>query len=316
VARLGGDEFMFILENIVDGMEVRIICDRIQQGLRVPFSVAGQEIVAQVSIGITLFPDDGDEVESLMKNCDMAMYQGKSNGKNSYCFFIQAMNEALQGRIRMAHDLRNAVRQDEFVLYYQPKIDIARGIITGSEALIRWIRQDGIYISPEQFIPVAESSGAIHDIGDWVLESAIRQNKEWNNMGFPDLNIAVNISASEFQRDNLLVKLREVLDATGMNPQNVTLEITEHIIVEDVNKALAVMTDLSALGVGIALDDFGTGYSSLNYLQHFPLTILKIDKSFVENLSGDNEDKTIASAIISLAHNLSLSVVSEGVEKL
>ncbi len=316
VARLGGDEFMFILEKIHDVIEVRDVCDRLQKGLQVPFHIAGQEILANISIGITIFPDDGDDALQLMKNCDLAMYQGKGNGKNGYCFFTQTMNEALQGRMTMAHDLRKAIRREEFVLCFQPKVDIVRGIITGSEALLRWVQPDGTLVLPEQFITVAESTGLIQEIGDWVLNAAIRQNQEWNSQGFADLEIAINISISEFQHENLLAKLGAVVAETGILPENITLEITENIIIADVDKAISIMSALAELGVGIALDDFGTGYSSLHYLRGFPLKLLKIDKSFVEPLPENHGYATIAAAIIGLAHNLNLSVVAEGVENM
>ena len=314
VARLGGDEFMFILENITDGIEAKIVCDRIQEGLRKPFHIVSQELIAQVSIGITLFPDDGKDVETLMKNCDMAMYQSKENGKNCYHFFTQKMNDKLHQRINIALNLRRAIAQNEFSLYYQPKVDINRGRITGSEALIRWIQPDGSMIPPDHFIPIAESTGLIQDIDDWVLETAIQQNREWNSMGFEELNIAINISARKFQRRSFPHQLEELIKATGIRNRNVTLEITENILIEDIDRTLFIMNSLAFLGIGIALDDFGTGYSSLSYLKRFPLTILKIDKSFVDHLPEDDDSAIIATTIISMAHGLNLSVIAEGVE--
>ncbi len=315
VARISGDEFMIIIENVSEGIpEVQLVCDRLITTLERPHYIAGQNLEVKASIGITIYPDDGQDVETLIKNSDMAMYKAKKDKLYSYALFTKTMDEEMQHRVSMERDLRRAVTNQEFVLHYQPKVDIQTNIIVGAEALIRWQSSTGSLIPPNFFIPVAESTGLIHPMGEWALETACQQTKEWIAAGYSNFNMAVNISANQFQRFNLPETVRQIIEEINLPPANLTLEITENIVMDDVESAIQVMDSLAALGVGIAIDDFGTGYSSLSYLKRFPINILKIDRSFVRDLPHDADDMVIASTIIDLAHNLGATVVAEGVE--
>ena len=315
VARISGDEFMIIIENVSEGIpEVQLVCDRLITTLERPHYIAGQNLEVKASIGITIYPDDGQDVETLIKNSDMAMYKAKKDKLYSYALFTKTMDEEMQHRVSMERDLRRAVTNQEFVLHYQPKVDIQTNIIVGAEALIRWQSSTGSLIPPNFFIPVAESTGLIHPMGEWALETACQQTKEWIAAGYSNFNMAVNISANQFQRFNLPETVRHIIEEINLPPANLTLEITENIVMDDVESAIQVMDSLAALGVGIAIDDFGTGYSSLSYLKRFPINILKIDRSFVRDLPHDADDMVIASTIIDLAHNLGATVVAEGVE--
>ena len=315
LARLGGDEFMFIFEGIDETLnDVQCICKRLQDGLRQPFRVEDYELKVCTSIGITIYPDDGQDIEILIRNSDMAMYSAKAQGKNSYAFFTASMHADMLHRVELEHDLLEAVNRQEFTLFYQPKVNIVSGRVTGAEALIRWQKADGTMVFPDEFIPLAESTGLIIPIGEWVLETACQQAKEWNENGFVNFNIAVNISANQFQNSNLPEIVDAVLRKTNLAPGNLTLEITENIVMADIEAAISVMGILAAKRVSIAIDDFGTGYSSLSYLKRFPVSILKVDRSFVKDLPDDMDDITIVKSIISLAHNLGMTVVAEGAE--
>ncbi len=315
VSRFGGDEFVILLKELCEGVQgVACIAERIIRSFSEPVSLKGHEVVTKASIGVTFYPDDGDNIETLMKNADMAMYKAKEEGKNKYVFYTQAMNNAAVKRIMIQTNLRSALKNGEFMLHYQPKIDIATGKISGTEALSRWRRPGNEWISPEEFIPMAEETGVIFDLGEWVLRTACRQTKIWNEMGFPDLTVAVNLSAKQFQEKKLAGFVERILDETGLEPRLLNLEITENILMYDAHIAIATMDDITSMGVTLSVDDFGTGYSSLSYLKKFPLDVLKIDKSFVKDIPESKDDMAISAAIISLARNLDLKVVAEGVE--
>jgi diguanylate cyclase (GGDEF)-like protein len=315
IARLGGDEFMFLLENLSNGPnELRIICERITQGLNEAIMVAGHEIKISASMGITIYPDDGADIETLIKNSDLAMYRAKELGKNKFCFFTDQMNIDLRRKVQLEHDLQEALDNNELILYYQAKVNIQTYTITGCEALIRWRKADGTLIAPNEFIPMAELTGMIRKIDRLVLESAMVSNQRWNRNRDNRLNMAINISANQFQEANFPDLVEELLRKTGQDAGDITLEITENIVMEDVERAMETMEALSQLGVKIAIDDFGTGYSSLSYLKKFPVHILKIDQSFVTDIPHDQDDTMITTSILHLASNLGLSVVAEGVE--
>ncbi len=315
IARLGGDEFMFLLENLSNGPnEVRIICARISKGLKHPILVTGHEINISASIGITLYPDDGDNIETLIKNSDLAMYRAKEMGKNKFCFFTDQMNIDLRHKVLLEHDLQRALTNNELILYYQAKVNIQTSEITGCEALIRWRRADGTIIPPCDFIPMAELTGIIRKIDRLVLQTAMKMNQRWNKENGSPLNMAINISANQFQEPNFPDLVAKMLQESRQDAANITLEITENIVMEDVERAMETMEAISKLGVKIAIDDFGTGYSSLSYLKKFPVDILKIDRSFVMDIPGNQDDATITTSILHLARNLGLSVVAEGVE--
>ena len=315
VARFSGDEFMIIIENVEQGVEeVFSFCTRILKTLAKPQRIAENDLQISASIGISFFPDDAGDVETLIRNSDMAMYKAKADPKQNIALFTQNMDDEMQLRVTMERELNQAVLHREFVLHFQPKIDIRTGTIAGAEALIRWQKPDAGLVPPNLFIPVAEASGLIHPMGEWALEESCRQAKKWVEAGFSDFNMAVNISANQFQRFNLPEKVRQILAEIELPPANLTLEITENIVMEDVESAIRVMDSLAVQGVGIAIDDFGTGYSSLSYLKRFPINILKIDRSFVQELPYNEDDMVIASTIIDLAHNMGATVVAEGVE--
>lgn len=315
IARLGGDEFMFLLENLSNGpSEVRIICERIGKGLKHPIMVAGHEINISASIGVTLYPDDGNNIETLIKNSDLAMYRAKEMGKNKFCFFTNQMNIDLRQKVQLERDLQRALSNNELILYYQAKVNIQTSEITGCEALIRWRRADGIIIPPSDFIPMAELTGMIRKIDRLVLQTAMSMNQRWNQENGSHLNMAINISANQFQEPNFPNLVAELLQESCQEPGDITLEITENIVMEDVERAMETMEAISKLGVKIAIDDFGTGYSSLSYLKKFPVDILKIDRSFVMDIPDNQDDTMITTSILHLARNLGLSVVAEGVE--
>lgn len=315
VARLGGDEFMFLFENISNGPEeLGIICERISNGLNESFVISGHDIRVSASMGVTLYPDDGDNIETLIKNSDLAMYQAKSQGKNKFCFFTGQMNIDLQKKIELERDLQKAIQNGELVLFYQPKVNIQTCRITGCEALIRWQKPDGRLIPPDQFIPLAETTGLIRKIDTFVLETAMYKNRQWNRGNDSKLNMAINVSSHQFQKPDFPAFVAGLLKETEQDANDITLEITENMVMEDVENAMKTMDALTGYGVKIAIDDFGTGYSSLSYLKKFPVNILKIDRSFIMDLPDNLDDKMITTSILHLAHNLGLSVVAEGVE--
>jgi len=313
VARLGGDEFTVILEDAENVESVSLVAEKIVTALARPFLLDGDEFFLTVSAGITMYPDNPGDIETLIMNADVAMYDAKDKGKNNFQFYRAEMNAQKQARLSLEGQLRRAVARGELYVEYQPQLDLATDSIIGVEALARWRHPDLGLIEPNRFIPIAEQSNLILQIGKWVLHTACAQNMEWQRAGLAPIRVAVNVSARQF-RAELLETVAAALRESGLAPDWLELEITEGLLIEDPEAASAVLSELKALGVHVAIDDFGSGYSSLSYLKHFPLDRLKIDRSFVRDLTIDPDDAAIARAIIALAHSLDLKVVAEGVE--
>lgn len=312
VSRLGGDEFTVILEDMTEP-EVIDIANRLIHAIELPILLQGQELYVTTSIGISRFPDDGTDSGTLMKHADTAMYTAKEQGKNNYRVYASTMRQSTDQKMFLQNELNRALENGELTLYYQPQVSIKDGAVTGVEALIRWNHPSKGLISPDQFISHAEETGLIVPIGEWVLRTACKQNKQWQDQGFPPMRVAVNLSARQFLKKNLVQFVESVLQETGLAPEYLELEITEGTML-DVQRSTDALEKLKKLGVNIAIDDFGTGYSSLSYLTHFPLDKLKIDRSFIRGASENSGYKAIISTIISMARHLSLQVIAEGVE--
>lgn len=274
----------------------------------------GQEHHISASVGITVCPHDADEPTQLVKNADMAMYRAKVTGRNRYQFFQEEMNRAFQARKSLERDLRKALSENELELFYQPQVDAQSGAIIGAEALVRWHHPTQGLISPAEFVPIAEESGLILPLGEWVLHTACAQNRAWQQLGLPPIRVAINLSAVQFLYRDLVDKVMGALQVSGLPAQYLELEITEGILMRDTDLAVAALHRMSAAGISIAIDDFGTGYSSMAYLKRFPVSKVKIDRAFVSEVTRDRGDAAIVSAVISLAHGLGLKVSAEGVE--
>ncbi|MHC4263403.1 MAG: putative bifunctional diguanylate cyclase/phosphodiesterase [Planctomycetota bacterium] len=315
-ARRGGDEFNVILSDIRRGQDAARVARKIQAALALPVRLDGAEFFSTASIGISVFPADGRDIETLVKHADIAMYEAKEAGGGTHRFFLPNMNERALERLELEQSLRLAIERDEFVLHYQPQIDVASGRIKGVEALVRWQHPDLGLIYPDEFIPVAEETGLIDALGAWVLTEACRQAVAWREAGTSLDSVAVNFSARQFQRQSSADVVRRALERSGLPPEALELEITESTIMQDAGVALETLTELRGLGVQVAIDDFGTGYSSLAYLKRFPITKLKIDKTFIRTLLIDPKDAAIAQAIVGMAHNLGMRACAEGVETL
>jgi len=315
VARLGGDEFAFILRHIDSVYQVQEVCERIHRSLSEPVSIKGQDVHTGVSLGISLYPSDSENMLDLVKDADLAMYKAKRSGKNQFAFFTNALNEKAQKRMELESSLRQAVENQEFEVYYQAKVTGDTHSITGMEALIRWNHPQKGLVSPVDFIPIAEETGVIIEIGQWVLQQACEDTKILLDSGF-DLKVAVNLSPRQFGLKGLREDIEMALESSGLPAKNLELEITESMVMGDTDKAIQTMEELKQLGCSLSMDDFGTGYSSLSYLKKFPLDSLKIDQAFVFNLTSDISDQKIVHATIQLAHGLNLKVVAEGVENL
>jgi len=314
ISRQGGDEFTIILQDI-NKVETEKVAQRIIDHMAEPFLIEENEIYISTSIGISMFPSDGNDQETLMKNADTAMYHAKEKGRNNFQFFTAKLNEVISRKMKLEKNLRKALGQKEFEVHYQPKYNIQSGSITGMEALIRWRSPEYGMISPMEFIPLAEESGLIIPLGEWILYTACAQNKKWQDEGNLSIPVAVNLSARQFQHPGFVDTVDEVLRETCLDPKYLELEITESIAMNDVRDVIAKLKSLKNLGIKISIDDFGTGYSSLSYLHKFPIDALKIDKSFINDINNDSDDTTIVKTIISMAHNLKLDVIAEGVEK-
>jgi len=313
VARLGGDEFTILLEKLDDPTEASAVADKILSAFDQSFSLNGQEFFVTPSIGVALYPHDGDDVESLIKNADTALYRAKEHG-NNYQIYTAAMSGQSSMIFELEKDLRKALERDEIIVHYQPQVSLSSGKMVGMEALVRWQHPTRGLVSPAQFIPLAEETGLIVPIGEYVLRTACKQNKLWQEKGYPPMRLAVNLSARQFQQKDLTTFIRDVLQETGLDARYLELEITESLAMDDVHQAISILHSLKELGVQISIDDFGTGYSSLSYLKKFPIQTLKIDRSFVNDISHDPDDAAIASSIIVMAHSLKLNVIAEGVE--
>jgi diguanylate cyclase (GGDEF)-like protein len=314
VARLGGDEFVVLLPELSDGAYAATVAQKILLLVAKAFTLIGQEFRVTASIGISTYPQDGLDEQTLTKNADIAMYQAKAEGKNNFQFYSEKLNAHSLERLTLESSLRHALERNEFRIDYQAKRDIASSKITGMEALLRWEHPDLGTIMPLQFIPVAEETGLIIPIGKWVLKTVCSQNVTWQKQGLPRLSVAVNLTERQFLDEQLLHDLTSILKATGMDPHLLELELTESLLIHEVEDMLRILTGLKALGIRIAVDDFGTGYTSLATLQRFPLDTIKIDRSFVRDIVGSSDDTGLTDAIIAMGKSLSLTVVAQGVE--
>jgi diguanylate cyclase (GGDEF)-like protein/PAS domain S-box-containing protein len=314
VSRLGGDEFVVLLSQMEHAEDAAFSARKILRAFTKPHIIDKRSLNVNVSIGLSTYPTDGRNAESLMNRADNAMYEAKQEGRNNYRFFRSEMHARIAERQSLESDLRYALGRNEFLLHYQPKYDLQNGRITGVEALIRWLHPQRGMISPADFVPIAEECGLILSIGQWVLLEACRQAREWNDSGLGVVPLAVNVSAAEFGAKDFLSGVRTALIATKVEPQNLELELTESVLMQDADTALAKMVALKDMGVQLAIDDFGTGYSSFTYLQRFPSDALKLDQSFVQQITSGSEDTTILSAMIDIGKSLKQRVIAEGVE--
>jgi diguanylate cyclase (GGDEF)-like protein/PAS domain S-box-containing protein len=314
VSRHGGDEFVVVLSSIARSEDAALSVTRIITAVIAPYSIDLHDLHVSVSVGISIYPDDGADAEALIQNADNAMYYAKEQGGNNYRFFKEDMNVQAVRRQSLEAGLHRALERHEFELHYQPKINLKSGQITGVEALIRWRHPERGLIPPAEFIPIAESCGLIVLIGRWVLREACMQAREWQRAALPQIRVAVNISSVEFRDKNFLANLRATLNETGLEPRHLELELTERVLMQHVESTAFVLGELSAMGVLLAVDDFGTGYSSLSYLSQFPINSLKIDKSFVQGITSERDDAPIISAVINMGRSLMQQVIAEGVE--
>lgn len=313
LARLGGDEFILALP-ATHTAGAADVARRLLDTFGQPFEVGGHELTITPSLGISVYPRDGQDLETLLKNADTAMYKAKEQGRNAFQFYDSAMNTATLERLLMESNLRRALSQNEFVLHYQPLVSLESGLIIGVEALIRWQHPDLGLIMPDRFIHVAEETGLINPIGDWVLCEACRQAQAWCDAGLPALTMAVNVAPVQFRQSGFVALVAGALAASGLEPGQLELEVTERTVMHDADINLGTLSALHRMGVELSLDDFGTGYSSLAYLKRFPVGKLKIDRSFISDLETDADDRAIASTIVSMGRNLRLTVLAEGVE--
>jgi diguanylate cyclase (GGDEF)-like protein len=316
VARWGGDEFTLLFPAVKNAENTVTLAQRILDALKQPFEIEQQQLYIKSSIGIAIYPQDGEDVETLLKNADAALYRAKERGRNHYRFYSPTMTSKASLLFKLENLLYQALEQEELSLYYQPQIKIDTGEITGMEALLRWHNAELGAVSPLKLIPLAEKTDLIFPIGEWVLKTACQQNLDWQKAGLPVCPIAVNFSPRQFQQPNLINMIVKILQDTGLAPQFLEVEITETTLMQNANFARQALQDLQQLGIQISMDDFGTGYSSLSYLKKFPLNTLKIDRSFVQELTNNPQDTAIISAVISLGQNFNLRVVAEGVETL
>ena len=315
VARLGGDEFTILLEKVSGQASITTVAKRLIDLSALPIHIDNHEIFTSASIGIALYPNDGKEADTLLKNADTAMYHAKKQGRNNFQFFDPSMNEASVEQLAIETSLRKAIDNNELVLYYQPQVSIISGQIVGMEALLRWKHPLKGFISPTAFIPVAEETGMIIKIGEWVIHEACKQGADWAKRGFKPILISVNLSAKQLREDRLSEIIAQILVETGMNPKYLGLELTESAIILDPERALERLKNIKSMGIKMSMDDFGTVYSSLSYLKKFPLDTLKIDQSFIHDIMLNHEDASLVKAIISMAHSLGMDVVAEGVEQ-
>lgn len=314
VGRLGGDEFLIIIPDLKETQDAANLSQAVLDALAPSFDIKGRVLFVSPSIGIALYPSDGEDFPTLMRNADTAMYSAKSSGGGTYHFFTRTMNESAMARLVIENDLREALAQNQFELYYQPKVDLRTNRISGLEALIRWKQPGRGYISPMQFIPVAEETGLIGKIGEWVIKEVCAQISRWEQQSIPSLPVAINLSPRQLIEGRITETISRILTETGTPAARLVLEITETVMMQDIKKSAAILDELRHLGLQIAVDDFGTGYSSLAYLKRLPINTIKIDRSFVRDVTIDSDDAAITRTIILMGHNLGLKVIAEGVE--
>ena len=314
LARFGGDEFSLLLTAAGGAACVAAAAREIQQILQPPFRVDGHELYVTVSIGIGLYPDDGEDAQSVLKNAGAALYRAKQQGGDNYQFYAADMNEHALKRLSLGNSLRRALESGEFVLHYQPQYGADASRVVGAEALVRWQHPELGLVPPAEFIPLAEDTGLIAPVGEWVLRTALAQNRSWQEAGLAPAPVSVNLSLRQFQQPDLLEVVSGALAESGLDPRYLELELTESSVMKDAARAVATLRELKGMGVSVAVDDFGSGYSSLSHLKHLPIDVLKIDKSFVRDMTEDPNDAAIVMAVVTLAHSLGLKVVAEGVE--
>jgi diguanylate cyclase (GGDEF)-like protein len=316
VARMGGDEFVILMDNISDTGSANLVAQRILDSMQTPADVLGHSLVVTVSIGIAIYPRDGTDISTLLAKADAAMYEAKTAGRNGCCVYSDSNGLFDPSRLSLERDLREAIDNGELMLYYQPQVDLATRQILGVEALVRWPHPVRGMISPAEFIPVAEECGLIVRLGEWVLRQACHQLREWDASGFPPMRMCINVSAVQFHREGFMSVLKSALEDSGVNPSLIELELTESLLMLNVDTVLETLEEIRSLGVSLAIDDFGTGFSSLSYLRRFPINRLKIDQSFVRDIEHTPANESITKAIVALAESLSLDIVAEGIEKL
>jgi predicted signal transduction protein with EAL and GGDEF domain len=314
LARLGGDEFVLILNEIAGPQGAEAVASKVLADIARPVLVSELELHISASIGISICPDDGTDAETLLQHADAAMYHAKNKGRGAYQFFAPAMNAFARDRLELENGLRRALEQREFVLHYQPKVDVRTGRVDSAEALVRWRHPTRGLVPPLDFVPLAEETGLIIPIGEWVIREACRQAYAWQAAGLRPLRVAVNLSAKQFKQTNLVESIRTALRLARLEPRFLEIELTESAVMQDAEQSIEILRELSELGVRISVDDFGTGYSSLSYLRRLPLDKLKIDRAFIRELATSRDDAEIVRAIVSLAHTLRLKVIAEGVE--
>ncbi len=315
VVRLGGDEFVILLVDQQKSAEnISATITKIRAAIGAPLEAGGQTLRVSSSIGLANYPNDGKDADTLLANADAAMYRAKELGRDNYQFYTPELNAKVRGELLLQEALRGAVERREFVLLYQPQIDMLTGHVFAVEALIRWNHPTQGQIPPNHFIPIADQTGLIVPIGDWVLQEACNQNKAWQDAGLPPIKVCVNVSARQFAEKNFVARVVNALEKSGLDARYLELELTESLIMRDIGQAIGTMNDLQRLGVQIAIDDFGTGYSSLSALKTFPVARLKIDKSFIKGLPSNIDDRAVTTAVISLGKKLNLRIVAEGVE--
>jgi diguanylate cyclase (GGDEF)-like protein/PAS domain S-box-containing protein len=314
IARFGSDEFSFLLTGISEATGATSVARRLQAILDAPFMVEGHELYVTSSIGIGLYPEDGRDPQELLKSAGAALYRAKQAGGSNYQFYTADMSERALQKLALENQLRWALERKEFRVHYQPQVSINTGEVTGMEALVRWQHPEHGLISPAEFIPLAEDTGLIAPLGEWVLRTACAQTREWQRSGFEHLHVAVNLSPRQFQQPDLVTMIERLLKETGLNAESLELEVTESSVMKNAETAISTLSELKAMGIKISVDDFGSGYSSLSYLKSLPIDVLKIDQSFVRDMTADPKDAAIVMAIIQLAHSLQLKVIAEGVE--
>jgi diguanylate cyclase (GGDEF)-like protein/PAS domain S-box-containing protein len=314
ISRQGGDEFLIVLRDLPDTQAAAPVLDKVMTRMQQPLHINGHDLSTSVSMGVALFPEDGRDFETLLRKADLAMYRAKEAGRNTYRYFNEEMSTQASEHMAMRNGLRRALENGELELHFQPQVHLGSGQVLGAEALLRWRTPDGNTVMPGRFIPVAEESGLIVPIGEWVIMEACRQASAWRNAGLPHLCVAVNLSAVQFRRGNIEQTVLQALEATGLPPDCLELELTESIMLQNVEQVLGTVRRLKLLGVKLSIDDFGTGYSSLSYLKRFDIDKLKIDQSFIRDLASDPDDAAIVRAIVQMAHSLNLKTIAEGVE--